>query len=213
VLTVRTSICLATAVAILLGSGFTTREVCGQSASTNVVVIDIPYIFKNHVRFKAAIDDIKKDIDAYKQYITKQQAQIRAERERLQQFKPGTREYKEIEERIARMTMEAQLEGAKQQKAFMEREAQEYYKAYKEIQDAVAEFAGRNGISLVLRYNSEEIDPSKRESIMQGVNSMVVYQNGLNITPLILDRLNRGTPQGPISSKPPIPRPRANYQR
>jgi len=212
VLTVRSIICLATAVAILVGSGFATSEVCGQTAGTNMVVIDIPYIFKNHTRFKAAIDDIKKDIDAYKKFMTDQQTQIRAEREKLGQYKPGTTEYKRIEEQIARMSMEIQLEGAKRQKDFMEREAQEYYKTYKELQDAVAEFAGRNGISLVLRYNSQEIDPSKRESIMQGVNGMVVYQNGLNITELILDRINRGTPRVPMGT-PAIPRPRGNYQR
>lgn len=207
----RTSICLATAVAILLCSGSATRDVSGQTTGTNVVVIDIPYVFKNHVRFKAAIDDIKKDIDAYKKFVTDQQAQVRAERERLGQFKPGTREYKEIEERIARMSMEAQLKGAQQQKDFMEREAQEYYKTYGEVQAAVAEFASRNGIALVLRYNSQEIDPTKRESIMQGVNGMVVYQNGLNITELILDRLNRGTPRAPISN-PTVPG-RPSYQR
>jgi hypothetical protein len=60
------------------------------------------------------------------------------------------------------------------------------------------------------------MDPAKRESIMQGINRFVIYQNRLNITDLILDTLNRGTPaaspgtpvagppQGTIA--PPIPR-------
>jgi len=210
VLTVRTSIYLATAVAILLCFGIATPQVYGQSAGTSVVVIDIPFVFKNHIRFKAAIEDIKTDIDGYKKYVTDQQKKIRIERERLENFKPGSREYKEIEEGIARMTMEAQLEGARLQKDFMEREAQEYYKTYKEVQEAVADFASRSGIALVMRYNSQEIDPSKRESIMHGVNQNIVYQNGLNITTIILDRVNRGTPTAtrPTNTPPQIPRPR-----
>jgi hypothetical protein len=57
------------------------------------------------------------------------------------------------------------------------------------------------------------MDPTKRESIMQGINRMVIYQNRLNITDIILDTLNRGTPTAtpgtPIANPqiaPPIPR-------
>ena len=208
----RTSICLATIVASLVCLGIAAPPACGQSGGITVAVIDIPKIFKNHARFNAAITDIKKDIDAYKQFVAQQQKALRAEREKLEQFKPGTREYKEIEERIARMSMEAQLESAKRQKAFMEREAQEYYRTYKEIEAAVADFAARNRIGLVVRYSSQDIDPTKRESIMQGINRFVVFQNHLDITQIILDQLNRGTPPVPSISQPPIPRPRTNYR-
>jgi hypothetical protein len=38
------------------------------------------------------------------------------------------------------------------------------------------------------------MDPTKRESIMQGINRFVVYQDRLNITEMVLDMVNRGTP-------------------
>lgn len=158
-----------------------------------VVVIDIPLIFKNHERFKAQIEDIKKDIDKYKDFVTDQQRKIRGEADKLNQYKPGTQEYKQIEEAVARMNMDLQLEGAKRQKEFMEQEAKVYYNTYREIEKVVEDFAARNGIQLVLRYSSEDMDATKRESIMQGINRIVVYQNRLDITTLILERLNRGT--------------------
>jgi len=209
VLNVRTTICTATVVAILLSLGLAAPQASAQTG-TNVAVIDIPYIFKNFTRFKQSIDDIKKDIDNYKQYVDEQQKKLRAEAEKLELYRPGTKEYKDVEESIARLKLEVQLESAKRQKEFMEREAQVYFNAYREVEAAVTDFAQRNRIGLVLRFSSEEMDPSQRDSIMQGINRIVVYQDRLDITNMILDLLNRGTPQvrqtqnsGPVA--PQIP--------
>ncbi|MCH5376400.1 MAG: hypothetical protein JJ992_20725, partial [Planctomycetes bacterium] len=108
---------------------------------------------------------------------------------------------------IARLKLEVQLKSAKLQKEFMEREAQVYFNAYREVEAIVGDFAKRNRIGLVLRYNGEEMDPSQRDSIMQGINRIVIYQDRLNITEMILDQLNRGTPPVPpqqptISQRP-----------
>ena len=37
---------------------------------------------------------------------------------------------------------------------------------------------------------------------MQGINRIVIYQNRLNITDLILDTLNRGTPAAAQDARP-----------
>ena len=208
----KTSLCSAALAAALLTCGLAAGPSYAQTGGTAVAVIDVPYIFKNHVRFKQQIEDIKKDIDAYKEVVTQQQTQLRTESEKLNQWKAGTKEYKDVEENIARMRVNFQLESAKRQKEFMEQEAKIYFNVYKEIEAAVADFAGRNRIGLVLRYSAEDMDPTKRESIMQGINKMVIYQNRLNITDIILDTLNRGTPQAaqgtPVATPqvaPPIP--------
>jgi Skp family chaperone for outer membrane proteins len=213
VLNVKTSLCSAALAAALLACGLAANPAYGQTGGTAVAVIDVPYIFKNHVRFQQQIEDIKKDIDAYKEVVTQQQTQLRTESEKLNQFKPGTKEYKDAEENIARMRVEFQLDSAKRQKEFMEREAKIYFNVYKEVEAAVADFATRNRVGLVLRYSAEDMDPSKRESIMQGINRFVIYQNRLNITDLILDTLNRGTPAAAPGAStatpaiaPPIPR-------
>jgi outer membrane protein len=196
VLNVRTICCTATLVAIFLSLGWATQPAHGQGG-TNVAVIDVPFIFKNYSRFKADIEKIKTDIDAFKDLVTDQQKRLRAEMEKLEQFKPGTREYEQQEEAIARMKMEFQLEGAKRQKEFMDREAEVYFNAYRQIEAAVQEFAARNRIGLVLRYSAEEMDPTKRETIMQGINRIVIYQDRLNITQYIVDMLERKDLQAP----------------
>ncbi len=205
----RTTICTATVVAILFSLGFAAPQAHAQTG-TNVAVIDIPYIFKNFTRFTQAIDDIKKDIDEYKNVVKNQQDQLRVEAQKLELYKPGTKEYRDQEEKITQMRLQFQLESTKRQKEFMEREGQAYFTAYREVERVVAEFAQRNRIGLVLRFSAEEMDPTQRDSIMQGINQMVVYQDRLNITEAILEQLNRGTPAVRQAQQPVIP-PRPQY--
>jgi Skp family chaperone for outer membrane proteins len=196
-------------VAILFSVGFAAPQAHAQTG-TNVAVIDIPYIFKNFTRFTQAIDDIKKDIDEYKNVVKNQQDQLRVETQKLELYKPGTKEYRDQEEKITQMRLQFQLESTKRQKEFMEREGQAYFTAYREVERVVAEFAQRNRIGLVLRFSAEEMDPTQRDSIMQGINQMVVYQDRLNITEAILEQLNRGTPAVRQAQQPVIP-PRPQY--
>jgi Skp family chaperone for outer membrane proteins len=209
VLDVRT-ICTATLVAILFSLGLA-ASVASAQTGTNVAVVDIPYIFKNFTRFKHAMDDIKKDVDSFRDYMTEKQKQLRTEAEKLQLYRSGTKEYKEVEEGIARLRMEVELERGKRQKEIMEREAQVYFNAYREVEAAVGRFASERRIGLVLHHNGEDMDPTQRDSIMQGINRIVVYQDRLDITGMILDQLERGTPPTPTATRPVIPGRPANH--
>ncbi len=200
----RTTICTATIVAIMFSLGFLAPPANAQTG-TNVAVIDIPYIFKNFTRFTQAIDDIKKDIDEYKNVVKSQQDQLRVEAQKMELYKPGTKEYRDQEEKITQMRIQFQLESNKRQKEFMEREGQAYFNAYREVERVVAEFAQRNRIGLVLRFSAEDMDSTSRDSIMQRINQIVVYQDRLNITEMILEQLNRGTPSTRQATQPTIP--------
>lgn len=161
-------------------------------AGTNVAVIDIAYLFKNHVRFNAQRNDLKKDLDAFDAYVRAEQQKLNTKREALQQFNPSTAEYKRAEEELAHLQSDLQVKIGLKRKEFLEQEARIYYNTYKEVEQAVAAFAQRYRIGLVLRYSSDEIKPDDPNSVMQGVTRPVVYQDRLDITEHILAELNRG---------------------
>jgi len=185
---VKTILYFATVVAVLSSLGFVTQSTYGQAAGTRVAVIDVPYIFKNYTGFKAEVEKIQKDMNAFRQWVAEENQKIRAETKKLELYKTGSAEYKQTEEEIARMQMTHRLEGAKREREFMEREAKLYFDLYKRIEAAVADFALRNQIGLVLRFSGEDIDPADRKSIMLGVNRQVVYQSRLDITSIILKK-------------------------
>lgn len=204
VLSVRVSFLSATFVAgsvitLLFGAQASAQQGAPRAAAaaaptgTNVAVIDVAQIFKKHNRFNAAMQDIKKDIEDFETFVRGEQTKMKTLAEQLQTFKAGSLEYKQKEEEIARLTSEMQVKIGLKRKEFLEQEARVYYHVYKEVEQSVQNFSIRNRIGLVLRYNSEEMKEDDRASVLQGVNRAVVFQQGLDITPLILEDLNRGT--------------------
>ena len=176
------------------------------SGGTRVAVIDVSYLIKNSNYFKGQIDSIKGQIDAYKAKLAAEQKAFMQEREKLKQWEPTSQQFKQLEEELTRKQVEARLASAREQKKFLEQEAQVYFNTYTQIENSVKAIATRNGIGVVLRFNGEKMDPKKRDSIMQGVTRYVVYHDPrLDITPLILNQINP-----PAIGVRPGPRPNPN---
>ncbi|MEX2173642.1 MAG: OmpH family outer membrane protein [Pirellulaceae bacterium] len=163
----------------------------GTPSGTNVAVIDVALVFKNHVRFNAAMGDIKKDIEAFETYVRGEQTKLKSRAEELQQFSASSAEYKAKEGELARQGSELQVQVGLKRKEFLEQEARVYFRVYTEIEQSVTLLAQRNRIGLVLRFNSEPMKEDARASVLQGVNRAVVYESGINITDQILQDLNR----------------------
>ena len=174
-----------------------------NNAGTAVAVIDVNFIFKNHERFKQKMDDIKKDIEGFETHLRDERNKIQAKTEELKSLPSGSPQYKLLEEAIASMHTTLSLKTGRKRKEILEREAKVYFNSYQEIEERVSLFADRFGIGLVLRFNSEPMDATSRESVLQGINRAVVFQRNLNITNMVLEELNRGTPPPRVSGRPP----------
>jgi Skp family chaperone for outer membrane proteins len=191
------------------------------AGGTNVAVIDIAFVFKNHNRFNAAMGDIKKDIEDFEAFVRKEQGNFKAKADELQTFKPSSLEYKQKEEELARVQSDLQVKIGLKRKEFLEQEARVYYRVYREIEQAVGLFSQRNRIGLVLRFNGDEMKEDDRASVLQGVNRAVVYQQNLDITTFIVQQLNIGTAPAPTTggavpggmANPQIPRANGTIPR
>ena len=172
---------------------------------SRVAVIDISEVFKNHKRFKAKMDEIKNEIEAFDKVLRDKRKQINNLITELQEYKPGSKAYEEGEKRSAKMQAELQVEMQLKRKSILNREADVYDKAYREVLDQVAQFSQRHSIDLVMRFDSKPIDPTKRDSVLKGVNRAVVYQNRMDITKFIVDNLNSGLPPQNLGARPVLP--------
>lgn len=177
------------------------------AGGVNVVVIDIGYIFRNFQRFKTQMEAIKQEYDQFETHVRQQRDLMTKKAEQLKALPAGSPEYAALEEQLADFQTKMRLEISRKQKERMEQEAKIYYNAYKEIEMRVNQFADQYRIDLVLRFSSDEMDVSKPESILQGINRNVIFHRSLNITNHILDILNRGTPPAGQATRVPIPQP------
>ena len=171
----------------------------------NVALLDLGYIFKNHPRFKQKMEMMKQDVQAFEEQVKQQQRQLEAAGRRLGTYKPGSLEYKNIEETTTKQLADLRVQIQLKRKDIIEREAQIYMETYKEVIHSVATFASQRKIDLVLRYDSDTgpltgvVNP--RET-MKVINRPVIFQYQLDITKLILNELSRpSTARGPAASQ------------
>lgn len=201
-------LCVAAACCATFG-GLSTASAQAPGAATaaapaapkQVVVIDIAKVFKEFGAFNAQMESMKGEVDAYEEYLKSKQTELQALVEERGKFTANSDEYKAKDQQILQIQSQTSVEATTKRKEFMEREAQIYYAHYLIILRTIDEFAARNGITLVLRYNSDPIDPLNRQSIQQGVNNAIVFQRSCDITNFVIKTLNpqaAATAQGTI---------------
>lgn len=175
----------------------------GAPVGTSVAVIDVAYIFKNHVRFNAQMNDMKRDIDAFDAQMRDESQKLQKKQEQMTSFAPTSAEFKKLDEELAHLKSDFQIRIQAKKREFLEQEARVYYGIYREVEDTVASFAQRNRIGLVLRFTADEMKPDDRATVLQGVNKPVVYQQNLDITSHILNQLNAGATMPPAGGAAP----------
>lgn len=172
--------------------------------ATAVAVIDVGYVFKNHARFKAAMDKMKDEVMAAENGLKSERDRINGLMEQIKGFNVGTPEYKKLEAEIAKAQGDFNVNAQLQKKDFMDREAKVYLQVYTEIEKAVEQFAREHRIAVVHRFDGEPVDNSDRNQILRGITKPIVYlEPGIDITPDILKMLN-----GPAVAGAQAPRTR-----
>jgi len=167
------------------------QQVQPASPMSHIAVIDVGYIFKNHARFKAAMDKMKDEVMAAENALKADRDRINGLMEQLKGFNVGTPEYKKLEAEIAKGQGDFNVNAQLQKKDFMDREAKVYLQVYTEIEKAVGQFAREHGIAVVFRFDGDPVDGADRNQILRGITKPIVhYEAGNDITPDILKMLN-----------------------
>lgn len=169
---------------------------------TSVAVVDVSKIFEEHAGFKQTMEAMRQEVVAFENELKGRGKEMETIREQMKQFDAGTPEFKKLESQILQMQADGQILATQKKRDLLDREAKVYYTVYTEIQKEVTAYAQHFKIGLVLRYNSAPIDPANRQSVLDGVNSSLVYQGGIDITQRIIDQIAQRR-QGARTATPP----------
>lgn len=210
VLTVKLIVRLALAVSCLLvvtaatalaQQGNFQRPTSQAAPAQRIALLDVGVIFDKHSRFQSEMEQMKNEVSQFEASLRTQQEDIRKRIEQAREYEPGTEPFKRIEEQVARMQAKLKIDTQLKRKEFLEREADAYYRVYREIQSVVAAYARRYQITLVFSYSTKEIDPRSRDSVLRGINRPIVYREGyLDITAQVLAQLNLGAQAQPAAA-------------
>jgi Skp family chaperone for outer membrane proteins len=203
---VKALVPVAAATVALLGVVITSSTAQAQNAfganaqKFHIAVVDVAYIFKNHRGHQQLINSMKTEMTNTEAELKSDSEKIRQMEEQRNTFQVGSKEYKDLDEELARNVAEFKLKMDRLRKGFMEREAEMYYKVYGDISGIIANYARQHDIGLVLRYNGDKADPNRREDVLRDINKTVVFQNQIDITPDILALVNGGAAGAPATS-------------
>ena len=188
-----TSIVLSSLFSIVLVPALASAQ---NQASGKIAVIDVAYIFKNASAIKGQVTEIENKMKAYEKEMATARQSMQQEAEALKQFKPGSVEYAQQEEKLAGMESNLKLNTIRKRKELAEAEAKIYFQNYQKIKSVVKQVAEFNGIDIVLRYNSEEMDLGKTDSVLRGVMKGVVYHAPkLDLTGMVLKAMGGAATQ------------------
>jgi Skp family chaperone for outer membrane proteins len=167
-------------------------EPTASRAAHRVAVVDVAYIFKNHPGIRGEVLKVEKDLKDFDQELRGKQAELKEEALKLKAFKVGSPDYAAQEQKVAMMESQLRIEMNRQKRELADAEARIYYQNYQRITAGVKVMADFYKINLVLRYNSDQMDLAKPETVIRGVMKNIVYHDeDLDMTKAIMQYLTK----------------------
>ncbi len=173
---------------VALSSGVASAQESKQSGI--VAVLDVAKVFKENRDFESKMQSIKSTADQLKASIKQKQDAIKQEAGGLQQFEVGSPERNQMEADLVQKQAKLRTEAHQAEVDLLSKEARVYYDTYQQMQTILSSLSTEYGISLVLRFDSEEVDANNRGEVIKGVNRAVVYQQGLDLTTMVIEKMS-----------------------
>ena len=164
----------------LLGLMVLTTNVNSVNAQTKVAVVDIGLVFKNHPSFAKQLESLKSEADGFKAETKQLQAKLIEEASALKNYQPDSAEFRQMETGLAQKSAALEVQQRGKLRGLMEREAKLHYDTYMQIKSAISTYCEQRAIQLVIRHDSAQMDPSQPATIMQKVNSKIVFHRANN---------------------------------
>ena len=165
-------------------------SVVSAQETGRVAILDVAKVFKENASFDAKVKAIKAEADQLKVQITAEQDRIKAEVLKLRGMEAGPKR-NQMEADLEQQHTRLRTTTRQSESELLNREARVYFETYGEMQAVVEGLAKEYGLSLVLRFDSESIDPNNRNEVIKGVNRAVVFHDHLDLTNLVSDQLNK----------------------
>ena len=172
------------AAVVALGASVVSAQETGR-----VAILDVAKVFKDNTSFGDKMAALKAEAERLKGQVTAEQDRIKVEVMKLRDLKPGPERNKR-EADLEQQHTHLRTTTRQAESELLSQEARVYFDTYREMQAVVEAIAQANGLSLVLRFDSEDIDPNNQQSVKKGLNRSLVFHRKLDLTSLVSQQLN-----------------------
>ena len=180
-------------VAVTVAVATLANSASAQEKSGIVAVLDVAKVFKENRAFDSRMQSIRSTAEQLKAEIQQKQEAIKQEAQGLKQFEVGSPDRNQMEATLEQKQAALRTEARQAEMDLLSKEAKVYYETYEQMQRVLKSLSAQHGISLVLRFDSQEIDPTNRAEVIKGVNRAIVYQEKLDLTKLVIGQMSSDT--------------------
>lgn len=166
-----------------------------------VTILDVAKVFKNNQAFESKMAAIRAEADSLKANISQRQETIKTKAQGLAQYEIGSPNRSSLEESLEVEQAKLRSFARQNENLLLNREARVYFDTYRQMQNVVKRIAEANNIALVLRFESDDIDPDNRPDVIKGVNRSVVYFGSIDLTAAVTKEMNAQTAQAPTGTQ------------
>jgi len=192
--------------ATTLGMFLRAEVASAQTPGGGVVGVNMKYLVDKHNRFQGDLNKLRDELRTASEALAAAREKIAERARKLQEsgLRPGSREFIDMEQAIAREQAEWQIKAKTQQRAIQTREAQLLRNVYMEVKNEVARYATQHRVAVVVQFVPPEPDSDNRGEIQALLTHPIVHVNDhFDITHAVLTSLNRGTaPVTPNNNRP-----------
>lgn len=192
--TIIKPVIFAVAAVVAFGASVVSAQETGR-----VAILDVAKVFKENASFDRQVKAIKAEADKLKLQITAEQDRIKAEVMKLRGMDAGP-ERNQMEADLEQQHTRLRTTTRQNEAELLNREARVYFETYREMQTVVEAMSKEYGLSLVLRFDSESIDPNNRNEVIKGVNRAVVFHRQLDLTTMVSKQLNARMAAAPAAA-------------
>jgi len=194
---------VAGCIGLLLVSTLNAQRPGGAPSRSGAALIDVGAIAQNSTKLKQQLEGLKAELEAKAAEFKKESDQGNALTEKLRKMPPNTPERKKLEEQLLKMRADFELRGKRVDQEAHEKESKLIYAMSRELHEELARYAQANGIQLILQHNTAPRELIDRQAIVQEIQKPVIYQRDSDITPMILEAMNRRGPAPGAAAKAP----------
>ncbi len=130
----------------------------GSQAPTNIAVVNLAAVFEKYQMTRDLEERFGRRREEVKAESRGKQENIALLRNALEQFKPGTADFRQREEELVRSEIEFEVWLEVQERRLKSEHKSWLESIYRNTQEVVARIAAQRGIDLVLTYNDLEED-------------------------------------------------------
>lgn len=175
-------VALSSAAAMAQNGGASRAAAAPSNKGTVIAVVDTLYVLNKHEKMKEYHETYNKRVAEMKAEFQNAAKELNKDKEKLRDLKIGSDEYRKLMESLIQREADQLANQKVRESQLAEERAKMQFETYLDVQTAIKNFATRNGIDLVLNFDSEKANFENPQSLGRAMTSIVQFQSDLDIT-------------------------------